>query len=310
MRALLAVLLLTGLVTAYAQDVEWFRSGPHYLSEVFWFDDSCRQALNLDPGKGRVPLFSAGFSFVPGDFTVTVYIHLDKTTGGPPVWGGYGGGEFVDPADGMKVVLTPLGETFTSQSKNHDGMVISSEISKNKTGREAVVLSLPLATYTNSFLNLRGQVFGVEFHSDNGKVRRATADLSQVVPLLKEQFGSECLGGSSTTSTPFPSATSTRGSVQIENALGFSFLSVDKRETDWGDIEIYGEIKNNNSIGMDVKIEIILRDANGRLIDSADFLVGNLSNIRAGGSRAFSQVFDANSNFASIDIRVIDSMEW
>ena len=105
MRALLAALLLTGLATTYAQDVEWFEVGPHYLSEVYTTSDGCGQTLGLWDSGWESGFYVYLFSSFEHGFDVTIL--FDNTTGGAPVWGGYGGGEFVDPADGMKVLLTP-----------------------------------------------------------------------------------------------------------------------------------------------------------------------------------------------------------
>ena len=303
MRALLAVLLLTGLATAYAQDLEWFEVGPHLMSNTYSIDGGCAQDAVLNVGSED----QFYLSFNHGLYGRTDDVLIIVGNPNEPVWEGYGSGEWISAADGMMVNLIPPGETYTRQ----DGQLW---INTTDGVYELASMSVPAATFEDRFFYFGVPSFGFGFLGLDGRFSHKHARINEpgasVVAVFQEQFVPECLGDISTVSTPFPRPTSTRGSVQIENALGFSFLSVDKRETDWGDIEIYGEIKNNNSIGMDVKIEIILRDANGRLLDSVDFLVGNLSNIRAGGSRAFSQVFDANPNFASIDIRVIDSHEW
>jgi hypothetical protein len=101
MRALLAVLLLTGLATTYAQDVEWFEVGRHQMSNTYSIDGGCAQDAILNTGSENE--FSLSFNHGLQGRTDDVLIMVGNPN--EPVWEGYGSGEWIPAADGMKVML-------------------------------------------------------------------------------------------------------------------------------------------------------------------------------------------------------------
>ncbi len=117
--------------------------------------------------------------------------------------------------------------------------------------------------------------------------------------VLIEGFVAQCLGEHSSTDT----------SVKTAGSSGFSLLRVDYRTKSSGDIEVYGRIRNDNTRALTVKVEVMLRDANGHLIDSAFFWVST-SNIMAGSTMGFSWLFDPYKNLSSVDVSIIDIHEW
>ena len=92
-------------------------------------------------------------------------------------------------------------------------------------------------------------------------------------------------------------------------SLGFSLLRVDYRTKGSGDIEVYGRIRNDNARALTVKVEVMLQDADSRLIDTASFWVST-SNIMVGSAMGFSWLFDPYDNLFSVDVSIIDVYEW
>jgi len=99
------------------------------------------------------------------------------------------------------------------------------------------------------------------------------------------------------------------GIVRAEQHLGFEIIEWHlERNKYTGTLWVIGEIKNNNSLAMGVQLQAIVRDEQGRLIDSKDFWPASVKNIPAGGSWPIKSPITKKRG--TVHLRIIDTTIW
>lgn len=90
----------------------------------------------------------------------------------------------------------------------------------------------------------------------------------------------------------------------------FKILSIRGVRGEFGMLRVKGEIKNVGSIAAGVQIEVIARDRNGVLIDSADFWPNSIYNIPPGETRGISYPITEDRNAIAIEAKIIRVRVW
>ena len=78
----------------------------------------------------------------------------------------------------------------------------------------------------------------------------------------------------------------------------------------YGTLYIIGEIKNIGDIPAGAQVEVIARDLNKLLIDSAQFWPNSTKNIRPGSSCGIKYHITEDTRAKSIEIKVISATIW
>lgn len=93
-------------------------------------------------------------------------------------------------------------------------------------------------------------------------------------------------------------------------AADFEIVSCNSR---WSRIEMlhaFGEVRNNGTVGASPEIELIARDAKGRLVDTATIWPANPTNIPPGGARSFTYPLTRDKNAVTVSSRVVSVHVW
>ena len=102
---------------------------------------------------------------------------------------------------------------------------------------------------------------------------------------------------------------STIGIVRAEQDRGFEIIEWHlERNKYTGTLWLIGEIKNNNPMGMGVQLQAIVRDKQGRIIDSKAFWPASIKNIPAGDSWPIKAPITKKRG--TVHLRIIDATIW
>lgn len=73
---------------------------------------------------------------------------------------------------------------------------------------------------------------------------------------------------------------------------------------------VIGEVKNTGSIDAGVELQAIVRDKDGKIIDSCSFWPASIKNIPAGTTWPIKYGVTDKSNIGKISLKVIDAKRW
>jgi hypothetical protein len=82
------------------------------------------------------------------------------------------------------------------------------------------------------------------------------------------------------------------------------------KQADWVGSKIVGEITNNCSEPVGVQLQVVFRDAAGKVIATEEFWPASTRNIDASASYAFSRHVNAPQPNVTMTISVIDTRQW
>jgi hypothetical protein len=89
----------------------------------------------------------------------------------------------------------------------------------------------------------------------------------------------------------------------------FSILST-KGVWEYGTLRVKGEVKNTGSVPAGPQLEVIVRNANGELVDSDRFWPNSVSNISPGGTCGISMAVTNDRTAKSFEVKVISARTW
>lgn len=81
-------------------------------------------------------------------------------------------------------------------------------------------------------------------------------------------------------------------------------------EWDYGNLYVIGEIKNNGDTPGGPKLEVIVRDKNGILIDSTQFWPNSTVNIQPGSSCGIKHPVTKKESASKMEVKVISENVW
>ena len=93
-------------------------------------------------------------------------------------------------------------------------------------------------------------------------------------------------------------------------AFGFEFVSYDFTKTSLGYTELIAELKNNTDTAQTVKLEVIARDENGKLVDAEEFVATAFINIEPGQTRGVKHTVSRSEEAVSFDLKILESHTW
>lgn len=73
---------------------------------------------------------------------------------------------------------------------------------------------------------------------------------------------------------------------------------------------LYGEIKNNATVDAGVELQLLVRDADGKVIDSKQFWPASISNIAPGASYGLKTYATQKTNGASLELTILNAKQW
>lgn len=97
-----------------------------------------------------------------------------------------------------------------------------------------------------------------------------------------------------------------RSRLSVSN---IEILEFHLRPPEYGYTYIVGELKNNHTFALGVKLQAVARDKQGKIIQVLEFWPASVSNIPASSTWPFEHAFD-RENVASATIRVINVRVW
>lgn len=74
-----------------------------------------------------------------------------------------------------------------------------------------------------------------------------------------------------------------------------------------GSIYVRGEVRNNNSVAAGVALQVIVRDAAGRVVDSATFWPASIRNIAPGASEPIGYPATDSPDAVTFELRIVDA---
>lgn len=93
------------------------------------------------------------------------------------------------------------------------------------------------------------------------------------------------------------------------SAQGFQVVSYDARwEGDY--LWVVGEVRNTGNVAAGVELQVIARDAAGRLVDVATFWPGSIENIRPGMSYGFRHPVTRERSAVRVEVQIVGTEVW
>jgi len=106
-------------------------------------------------------------------------------------------------------------------------------------------------------------------------------------------------------------ATPARDSANLSDPRNVPFRVLDIRSSfDGAYISVVGEIENKGTQAMGVELEVVVRDSQGRVLDSDTFWPASVSNIPPGTRRSFKKSMERRPDAQRVDVSIVRGMVW
>lgn len=73
---------------------------------------------------------------------------------------------------------------------------------------------------------------------------------------------------------------------------------------------VVGEVRNVGSVAAGVELQIVARDASGRLVDVATFWPASVDNIRPGMNYGFRRTVTSERSAVRVDVQIVGVRVW
>jgi hypothetical protein len=93
------------------------------------------------------------------------------------------------------------------------------------------------------------------------------------------------------------------------STASFVIVSAEPR-WEYGRLYCVGELKNVGTIAAGAQIEVIARDANGKLVDSAKFWPASINNLPPGESTGFRYAITSDPAAVRLEWKIIEARVW